>query len=187
MNELSRESIVVSIGYQKTELTVQQNNRVLWRCGYSSFGMVDAVIGWMFYLRLKRDLEVGRVSAEELILKAELAESPDEDHRPKPRIAGLSLISMLPQAIEFSQSEIRHLMKSNIDSLTDMLRQAFRIAPWGEIEFSWKLPDKYLPALSQGILRTGEYAHLSGLDRVLQEGLQLPVRVEPIAPWLVQE
>jgi len=175
-----RESIVVTIGYRDSLVTVQHNGAILWGSKFG-FGVVDWVFSLVDHLRTERNLLVGRTVVESVITQCGglLVESETEWSM---EIHGRNAVTGEPDWRMVFYVEVASVMNAHVLFLTDSLKQILRRPPHRKYSEDYnprRLPDIYMRALNRhGIVLDGEYADTRGLDRVLQAALKLRVRVE---------
>jgi len=183
MNKPPRESIVVTIGYRDSLVTVQHNGAILWKSKFG-FGVVDWVIAMLDHVRTTQGLQVGRYTAEKIILCGDFLATSDADG--EFLASGRVLASGEPQSIVLSTMIIANIMRARIHFLVDSLAQVLRRPPYEDavpMGAKAQLPDEFLPMLdTHGIVLDGEYARIRGLDTVIQEALKLRVYVDRDAP-----
>lgn len=167
----ARGSMVVDIGGGTSEVAVIALNGVVAGRSVRVAGdeVDEAIVNYMHY---EFDLAIGIRTAERIKLAIGSAYPLDEEERAT--IArGRDLVSGLPKSVEVSESQIREGIVQPLRGIVEAIRATLEETP---AELSADVMD-------QGIVLTGGGALLRGLDRMIAEEVQMPVRAaeDPIS------
>lgn len=155
-------TLVVDVGGGSTEVSVLSLSGVV-SCRTvegGGEGMDEAIIDW---LRVHRDLLVGRPSAERL--KIELGMACDPDPGARAVVKGRCLARGVPRAETVTAVDVCQALTAHIDAIGDAVRAAIEEAP----------PELGSDIVDHGVVLTGGGARLRDLDRALRDRTGLPV------------
>jgi len=122
------------------------------------------------YIRSEFKILVGERTAENL--KIEICKIlPDKEPLEAP-VRGRDLITGLPREVIITESDIREAIAQSIDTLIESAKEVLETTP----------PEVVADVMKRGIYLAGGGALIRGLDKLLQEELEIPVYVasEPL-------
>lgn len=158
-------SMVVDIGGGTTEVAaISLNGVVAGRSERVAGDEIDDAI--VSYVHHEFNLAIGVVTAEQLKLDIGCAYPLDGDER----IAvarGRDLLTGLPKAVEVSSPQVRDAIAVPVNGIGDAIRMTLEQTP-AELQAD---------IIESGLVLTGGGALLRGIDRLLAEEIQMPVRV----------
>jgi rod shape-determining protein MreB len=167
----------ISVSYRNTEISARRDQQTIWQ-NVLNIGGIDCIITLVDYLRFKRDLLVGRITAERIILEIGSALPLQEERTVVVR--GRDLTSELPRALEITSIDVREAIAFKLNLLVDQIASIFHIPDIPEhIEVpSWpqKIPTQLRAAITANpIVLAGEFGQLSGFDQIMQNKLNIVV------------
>lgn len=157
-------SMVVDIGGGTSEVAVIALNGVVAGRSVRVAGdeIDEAIVSYMHY---EFDLAIGIRMAEHIKLAIGSAYPMDEEERVT--IArGRDLVSGLPRSVEVSEAQIREGIVEPLRGIVEAIKATLEETP---AELS-------ADVMERGIVLTGGGALLRGIDRMLKEEMQMPVR-----------
>ncbi len=157
-------SMVVDIGGGTSEVAVIALKDIVTSLSIKVAGdsMDEAIIN---YVKKKYSLLIGERTAEELKIK--LGSAHTYDGEGAMNVKGRNLVDGLPMNVEITSEEIREALSDTVQQIVDMIRTALEITP----------PELAADIMDNGITLTGGGALLRGIDKHLQEALNIPVTV----------
>ena len=117
------------------------------------------------YIRNTYNLMIGDPTAEEIKIKVGSAAPLEQELRMS--IRGRDLVAGLPKSVEITSEEIRDSLTEPIKQIAEKLCQVLEETP----------PELSSDIIERGITLTGGGALLRGLDRLLTQVTDIPVRV----------
>lgn len=157
-------NMVVDIGGGTTDIAViSLGGMVLSRSLRIGGNKMDEAIGR--YIRSAYNLMVGERTAEEIKLKIGSAYRLEPELEME--IRGRDLVAGLPRTVKINSPEIREALSEPVNHIVEKLKSALEETP----------PELASDIIERGIVLTGGGALLRGLDRLLQEATDIPVRV----------
>lgn len=122
------------------------------------------------YIRTEFKILIGERSAEQI--KIDIGKIISDEESLESSIRGRDLVSGLPREVIITESDIREAIAQSIDNIIEATREVLEITP----------PEILSDIMRLGIQITGGGALIRGIDKLLSEELQIPVRVsqEPL-------
>lgn len=122
------------------------------------------------YIRSEFKILVGERTAENL--KIEICKILPDDEPLEAPVRGRDLITGLPREVIITESDIREAIALSIDTLIEATKEVLETTP----------PEIVADIMKRGIYLAGGGALIRGLDKLLQEELDIPVYVaaEPL-------
>jgi len=162
-------NMIIDIGGGTTEIAIISLSHIVDHNSIRIGGdeMDDAIVA---YLRRKHNLYIGESTAERIKMKIGSA-FPLEDELTM-EVRGRDLITGYPISMKISSEEIREGLTDTVNKIVDAVKRLFEeTAP----ELSADIADR-------GVVLTGGAGQLKGLDRRIQETINLPVTLvdEPL-------
>jgi rod shape-determining protein MreB len=162
-------NMIIDIGGGTTEIAIISLSHIVDHNSIRIGGdeMDEAVVA---YLRRKHNLYIGESTAERIKMKIGSA-FPLEDELTM-EVRGRDLITGYPVSMKISSEEIREGLADTVNKIVDAVKRLFEeTAP----ELSADIADR-------GVVLTGGAGQLKGLDRRIQETINLPVTLvdEPL-------
>ena len=167
--------ISIALNYCNLSLIVTRAGMELWRTDFHTTGL-DIVQAVVSHMRGKRDLLIGRPTAENLILSIGSA-LPLEQERTQ-SVSGRNLVTGDPARIEVSSLELRDTLEADFHHLEFEIKHGItpREIPTDYLIFPRVLPNEFYPLLqAQPTKLTGKYAGIKRLDERLQAFLGIPI------------
>lgn len=157
-------TLLVNIGGGITEIAVMSLHGVVtWKSTAIAGMELDKNI--MDYAREQFNLLLGEKVAEEIKIKIGSAIETGEDLHVEMR--GRDLISGLPREIIVGEDQIREAIGNSLRTIVDMIKVTLEQTP----------PEIVADIYERGMVLSGGTALLRGLDRVIGDATQIPVRV----------
>jgi rod shape-determining protein MreB len=159
-------NLVMDIGGGTTEIAVISLSHIVVHSSIRIGGdkMDQDIIS---YLRKKNNIFVGLQTAESI--KKQIGSAYALEKELKMEVRGRDIITGYPITVEVSSEEIREALSETVLSMIDAVKRLFeKTAP----ELAADIADR-------GVILTGGGAQLKGLDRKIQEAVDLPVHVIP--------
>lgn len=119
----------------------------------------------MNYVRHKYNLLIGERSAEDVKIAVGSAYPQKEEETVT--LQGRDLVTGLPKAVDITSVEIREAILNSVTQITDAIKEAIEESP----------PELLADLTHDGIMLAGGGAMIKGLDKYLEEQIQLPVKV----------
>jgi len=162
-------NMIIDIGGGTTEIAIISLSHIVDHNSIRIGGdeMDEAIVA---YLRRKHNLYIGESTAERIKMKIGSA-FPLEDELTM-EVRGRDLITGYPVSMKISSEEIREGLADTVNKIVDAVKRLFEeTAP----ELSADIADR-------GVVLTGGAGQLKGLDRRIQETINLPVTLvdEPL-------
>jgi len=162
-------NMIIDIGGGTTEIAIISLSHIVDHNSIRIGGdeMDEAIVA---YLRRKHNLYIGESTAERIKMKIGSA-FPLEDELTM-EVRGRDLITGYPVSMKISSEEIREGLADTVNKIVDAVKRLFEeTAP----ELSADIADR-------GVVLTGGAGQLKGLDRKIQETINLPVTLvdEPL-------
>ncbi|TDT62401.1 rod shape-determining protein [Fonticella tunisiensis] len=157
-------SMVVDIGGGTTDVAVISLGGMVVRSSIKIAGdkFDEAIIR---YVRKEHKMMIGERTAEDLKVNIGCAYKRDEDISME--IRGRDLVLGLPRNIVVTSEEIRSALQETIEAIAECVHSVLEKTP----------PELAADICDKGILMTGGGSLLWGLDKYLEERMQVPVRV----------
>ena len=162
-------NMIIDIGGGTTEIAIISLSHIVDHNSIRIGGdeMDEAIVA---YLRRKHNLYIGEATAERIKMKIGSA-FPLEDELTM-EVRGRDLITGYPVSMKISSEEVREGLADTVNKIVDAVKRLFEeTAP----ELSADIADR-------GVVLTGGAGQLKGLDRRIQETINLPVTLvdEPL-------
>ncbi|MBC8385490.1 MAG: rod shape-determining protein [Candidatus Cloacimonetes bacterium] len=157
-------NLVMDIGGGTTEIAIISLSHIVVHTSIRIGGdkMDQAIVN---HLRKKNNIFVGIQTAEKI--KNQIGSAYPLDEELKMEVRGRDIITGYPITVEVGSEEIRDALSETVTSMIDAVKRLFeKTAP----ELSADIADR-------GIILTGGGSQLKGLDKKLQETVDLPVHV----------
>lgn len=155
-------SMVVDVGGGTTDIAVLCNTGVVvsesLRIGGDCFD--EALI---YYMKKKRKVTIGRLSAETLKIAIGTADRKSELR--ERQVCGQDLVCRLPKAVTVTSKEIQRAVEAPVLTIIERIKAVLEKTP----------PELVADIVNHGILLTGGGAMLDGFDRLLTRSLGIPV------------
>lgn len=117
------------------------------------------------YLRDEFKLAIGEQTAEEI--KINLGSAKDTGSRGEMLVKGRDLSRGLPKEIQLTEKEVRQAISDSISQIVATIKSVIELTP----------PDLVADIMSGNILLSGGLALLKGLDRLIEEETEIPVKI----------
>lgn len=117
------------------------------------------------YIRNEFKILIGEKTAE--TIKIEVGAAYPEDTPRETTIRGRDLITGLPREVVITDSDIREAMSQSIDALIESTKEVLETTP----------PEILSDVMHRGIHVFGGGALIRGIDKLLQESIQIPVYI----------
>lgn len=117
------------------------------------------------HIRKDHSLLIGERTAEEIKIRV-ASVFPNARHE-KLDIRGRDMISGLPKTVTVESEEMREALQETVDLIVVTTKSVLEVTP----------PELAADIFDKGIILTGGGALLHGLDRLLQQELQVPVHI----------
>jgi len=157
-------NMIVDVGGGTTEIAVIALSGIVTNTSIRIAGdeMDEAIAN---YLKKKYNLLIGEQTAE--TIKIEIGSVFPEDEERKMEVRGRDVVSGTPKTVEIASSEIREAIKEPIMQIIDAVRKSLERTP----------PELAADIIDKGIYMTGGGSLLRGLDALVREETNLPVKV----------
>ena len=162
-------NMIVDIGGGTTDIAVLSLGDIVTSASIKTAGNTfDREI--LEYIKNKHKLLIGEKTAENI--KITIGSAKNGSKKEKMDIRGRDLVGGLPKTISITGEEIEEALKPSINKIVSMIKQVLEQTP----------PELSADIIEKGIVLTGGGALLSNLTDLLEEELQLPVKVaeEPL-------
>ncbi len=157
-------NMVVDIGGGKTEVAViSLSGVVTWKSTTIAGDEMNRNI--MQYAREVFNLFIGETYAEQIKIKIGSA-TPLSEKMEFP-MRGRDVVTGLPKEIMVTNDHIREALERSVHAIVDHIKMTLEVTP----------PELTADIHERGILLTGGGSLLRGLDRVIAEAAEIPVRI----------
>jgi len=157
-------NMIVDIGGGTTDIAVISLNGVVTSKSLKAAGQ-DMNNQIAAYARDNFNLLLGEGMSEEIKIKVGSAYS--QENILETQMRGRDLVTGLPKEVIVNDSEIRDALKRNIRQIVEGIKMVIEETP----------PELVSEIYQRGILLTGGGAALRGIDRLIEDETQVPVRV----------
>jgi rod shape-determining protein MreB and related proteins len=158
-------SLIVDIGGGKSEAaTISLGGVVAWRSTEAAGDEMNRNI--IQYAREVFNIMIGETHAEQL--KKKVGSAIKLDEKIEFPMRGRNVIDGLPKEIMITDSHIREALDRPIKTIINLVKTTVEITP----------PELVADIHERGILLIGGGSLLRGIDRVIQEATQIPVRID---------
>lgn len=161
-----RASMMVNVGGGTTEIGVIALSGLVAQSSIRVAGQkFDDLIA--AHIRRTHGLLIGEATAE--LVKLRVGSAWVEREKAWMAVKGRDLVSGVPRTIEVDSAEIRDAIREPLRTITAAVRSALEITP----------PELAGDIIDDGIVLAGGGAQLRGLESLIAEETQLPVRIDP--------
>lgn len=159
-------SMVIDIGGGTTDIAVISLGGIVRSKNLKIAGdkMNEDIIN---YIRSEFKILIGERTAEDV--KTETCKILPDGETLESTIRGRDLVSGLPREVIITESDIREAIAQSIDTIIESTREVMEITP----------PEILSDVMRRGISLVGGGALIRGLDKLLEEELQIPVQIAP--------
>lgn len=160
-------NLIVDIGGGTSEMAVISLGGVVVSRSIRVAGdeMDEEIINWA---KQKHNLLIGERSSEELKLAIGNAWEGAVDERTFAHLRGRDLKTGLPKEVKVSPADLRDAIRKPLDLIVENVREIIEETP----------PELISDIYQNGMILTGGGALIKGLDKLLAEKTQVPVRVD---------
>ncbi|RLC55700.1 MAG: rod shape-determining protein, partial [Candidatus Cloacimonadota bacterium] len=117
------------------------------------------------YLRKRNNILVGIQTAEKI--KVEIGSAYPLEQELKMEVRGRDIITGYPITVEVTSEEIREALSETVQSMIDAVKRLFEKTA----------PELAADIAERGLILTGGGANLKGIDKKIQETVDLPVHI----------
>ncbi|MBT3169165.1 MAG: rod shape-determining protein [Candidatus Cloacimonetes bacterium] len=159
-------NLVMDIGGGTTEIAIISLSHIVVHNSIRVGGdkMDEAVVD---FLRKKNNISVGIQTAERI--KMQIGSAYPLENELKMEVRGRDIINGYPITIEVNSTEIRDALSESVEAMIDAVKRLFENTA----------PELAADIAERGLILTGGGANLKGLDKRIQETVDLPVHVFP--------
>ena len=156
--------MVVDIGGGTAEVAVISLGDIVTACSAHAAGdrQDEAIIA---YIRRKHNLLIGERTAEEIKIAIGSAD-PDASNETM-EIRGRNLVDGLPKNVVVTTADVREAISDCLRQIIDAVRETLEKTP----------PELAADTIDRGVVLTGGGAQLRGLDKLISDEIDIPVRV----------
>jgi rod shape-determining protein MreB len=156
--------MVVDIGGGTAEVAVISLGDIVTACSAHAAGdrQDEAIIA---YIRRKHNLLIGERTAEEIKIAIGSAD-PDASNETM-EIRGRNLVDGLPKNVVVTTADVREAISDCLRQIIDAVRETLEKTP----------PELAADIIDRGVVLTGGGAQLRGLDKLISDEIDIPVRV----------
>jgi rod shape-determining protein MreB len=115
------------------------------------------------YMKKEHNLLIGERTAEDIKIK--IGSAMEYDGEAAMEIRGRSLTDGLPASAEISSSDIREVLKENVEAIVTAVKETLEVT----------LPELSADIIERGIYLTGGASKLRGLGEVIEKEVKIPV------------
>jgi rod shape-determining protein MreB len=157
-------NMIIDVGGGTTEMAVMTLNGIVNSTCIRVAGdkMDDAIVQ---YVKKAYNLLIGEQTAEEI--KKKIGSAYPLEKELELEIKGRDLITGIPKTIRISSIEVREALQEPLVSIVEALKQTLEQTP----------PELASDIIDHGIVMTGGACLLMGIDKLLRESTNLPIRV----------
>ncbi len=159
-------NLVMDIGGGTTEIAIISLSHIVVHNSIRVGGdkMDEAVVD---FLRKKNNISVGIQTAERI--KMQIGSAYPLENELKMEVRGRDIINGYPITIEVNSTEIRDALSESVEAMIDAVKRLFENTA----------PELAADIAERGLILTGGGANLKGLDKRIQETVDLPVHIFP--------
>jgi len=159
-------NMVVDIGGGTTEVAVISMGGVVQSKSLRVAGdEIDEAI--VQYFRKAYGMSIGLNVAEEI--KCRIGAAYPQAEELTMEVSGIDIARGVPQTLTISDAEVREGIREPLQAIVDSIREIVEKTP----------PELIADVVEQGLMLTGGGALLRGLDKLITEEVQLPVKISP--------
>jgi rod shape-determining protein MreB len=157
-------NMIVDIGGGNTEIAIISLGGVVnWKSTKTGGDEMNRNI--MQYARENFNLYVGESYAEQLKIK--IGSAMDMGQKMEFPMRGRDVFTGLPKEVMITDTDIREALSRSVNIIIDHIKMALEVTP----------PELTADIHERGILLTGGGALLRGIDQVIAEAAEIPVRI----------
>lgn len=159
-------NLVMDIGGGTTEIAIISLSHIVVHSSIRVGGdkMDEAIVN---YLRKRNNIFIGIQTAEKI--KKEIGSAYPLEKELKMEVRGRDIITGYPITVEITSEEIREALAETVTSMIDAVKRLFEKTA----------PELAADIAERGVILTGGGAQLKGLDKKIQDTVDLPVHVMP--------
>ena len=159
-------NLIMDIGGGTTEIAIISLSHIVVHTSIRVGGdkMDEAIVS---YLRKRNNIFIGIQTAEKVKMKIGSAYPLEKELRTEAR--GRDIITGYPITVEVTSEEIREALSENVTAMIDAVKHLFEKTA----------PELAADIAERGLILTGGGAQLKGLDKKIQDTVDLPVHVMP--------
>ncbi len=156
--------MVVDIGGGTAEVAVMSLGDIVTACAVRAGGdrQDEAIIS---YIRKKHNLLIGERTAEEI--KIAIGSADRDAINESMEIRGRNLVDGLPKNVVVTTNDVREAINGCLRQIIGAVRETLEKTP----------PELAADIIDRGIVLTGGGAQLRGLDKVIEDEINIPVHV----------
>lgn len=157
-------NMVVNIGGGNTEVAVISLSGVVnWKSTSIAGDEMNRNI--MQYAKEVFNLFIGETQAEQIKIK--VGSAIDMGERTEFPMRGRDVMTGLPREVMVTDAHVREALKKSVDTIVDLIKTTLEMTP----------PELTADIHERGILLTGGGSMLKGLDQVIAQSADIPVRI----------
>lgn len=157
-------NMIVDIGGGNTEIAViSLSGVVAWKSTQIAGDEMNRNI--MQYAREVFNLFVGETHAEQIKIK--VGSAIEEKEKIEFPMRGRDVVTGLPREVMVTDSNIRDSLSRSISAITDLIKMTLEVTP----------PELTADIHERGMLLTGGGSLLRGIDKVIAQAAEIPVRI----------
>lgn len=157
-------NMVVNIGGGNTEVAVISLSGVVnWKSTSIAGDEMNRNI--MQYAKEVFNLFIGETQAEQIKIK--VGSAMDMGEKTEFPMRGRDVMTGLPKEVMVTDAHIREALKKSVDTIVDLIKTTLEMTP----------PELTADIHERGILLTGGGSMLKGLDQVISQSADIPVRI----------
>ncbi len=162
--EEPRGNMIVDIGGGTTEIAVIALSGIVTNTSIRIAGdeQDEAIAN---YIKKKYNILIGEQTAE--MIKIKIGDVFPDSEEKRMEVRGRDLITGTPKTIEITSSEIRNALREPVSQIIDAIKKALERTP----------PELAADIIDRGIYMTGGGSLLKGLDALIREETNLPVKL----------
>ncbi len=157
-------NLIMDIGGGTTEIAIISLSHIVVHSSIRVGGdkMDEAIVT---YLRKRNNILVGIQTAEKI--KIEIGSAYPLEQELKMEVRGRDIITGYPITVEVTSEEIRESLSETVQSMIDAVKRLFEKTA----------PELAADIAERGLILTGGGANLKGIDKKIQETVDLPVHI----------
>lgn len=157
-------NMVIDIGGGTTDIAILSMGEIVTSKSlrYAGDRMNQAIVN---YIKANHQLLIGMRTAE--AIKIEIGAATDPDPDASMNVRGRDTIDGLPKQIKVNSSEVTEALQEGLQSIIDTTKQVLQETP----------PELSADIIDRGIMITGGGALLKNIDKLIADGLQVPVLI----------
>ncbi len=157
-------TMVIDIGGGTTELAIMSLNGIVYSDSLRVGGDVfdDAIIK---YVRREQGIVIGEATAEQI--KEEVGSAFETKAIKKIEFRGRDVAKGIPVSFEITNTQVRNALQESLTSIISAIKTALEQTP----------PEISADIAKNGLVLTGGGALLEGLDKLINQETNLPVRI----------